>query len=204
MSLVESRLYVDKKIGQLTAKYETSNRGPGYISSGESWGDPGGTSYGSYQLESKLGTLQAYLKTDDKYTNELNKYKINSNEFKNKWRELAKQDPDGFETSQFLYLANKPNGYVDGYNWAKANGWNVDNLAMQSAIYSAVNQSGGWKNFFRKAGIQNNDPIVTQINKLYDARAQYFRNLSSLSQKIKDAIIKQRTVLERKDALKLV
>jgi len=136
-------MHVAKKVGLLTAKYETSGKGPGYISNGSSWGDPGGDSYGSYQLETKKGTMQAYLKTVDRFTNALRPLKVNSPEFKAMWRKLAADDPEGFEQSQFDYLANKPNGYVDGYNWAKANGWAVGNLAMQSAIYSAVNQSGG-------------------------------------------------------------
>jgi len=198
-------MFVDKKVGQLTRKYETSNGGPGYISNGEAWGDPGGTSYGSYQLESKLGTLQAYLQTDDKYTRALKTLKINSQEFKNKWRELASNDPDGFETSQFNYLANKPNGYVDAYNWAKARGWAIYDLGLQSAIYSTVNQSGRWRDgIFSKAGIVEDDSIETQVNKLYDARARYFKSLKSLTPEIKNNIIKQRTVLERKDALKLI
>lgn len=197
-------MYVDKKVGQLTAKYETSGRGPGFISNGMGGKDPGGISYGSYQLESKKGTLQAYLKTSDKFTDKLRRLKVNSQEFMNMWRQLAKEDPEGFETSQFNYLANKPNGYVDGYNWAKANGWAVNDLAMQSAIYSAVNQSGGWRNFFRSSGISPSDSIEVQLDKLYDARAAYFRSLKTLTPDIKDSIIKNRTINERKDAKKLI
>lgn len=148
--------------------------------------------------------MQAYLKTVDRFTNALRPLKVNSPEFKAMWRKLAADDPEGFEQSQFDYLANKPNGYVDGYNWAKANGWAVGNLAMQSAIYSAVNQSGGWRNFFRATGIQSNDTVLVQLNKLYDARAAYFKSLSSLNPTIKANIIRERTVNERKDAIKLI
>lgn len=198
-------MYVNPTIGKLTAKYETGNKGPGFISDGESWGDPGGTSYGSYQLESKLGTLQSYLKTDDKFTKLLRPLRINGSEFKAMWRKLAIDDPTGFEASQFNYLANKPNGYVDSYKWAKANGWAVDNLAMQSAMYSTVNQSGGWKQgIFARSGIIPTDSILTQLNKLYDARAAYFQGLKSLSPMIKKNIIKQRCIEERKDAIKLI
>lgn len=195
----------DKKIGELAAKYETSNKGPGYISNGSAWGDPGGDSYGSYQLETKKGTMQEYLRGNDKYINALKPLKINSLEFKNKWRELAKQDPEGFEQSQFDYLANKPNGYNTAIKYAQQLGWAVGNFALQSAIYSIVNQSGNWKSgIFNKAGINESDSPATQVNKLYDARANYFRGLSSLSPMIKKNIIKQRTVLERKDCLKLL
>lgn len=195
----------DYRIGDLAEKYETSNRGPGYISSGESWGDPGGTSYGSYQLETKKGTMQEYLKGDDEFTRELRKFEINSLPFKAKWRELASKDSEGFEQSQFNYLANKKGGHNDAIKYAEKLGWNTDSFALQSAIYSTVNQSGKWKSgIFDKAGIKKEDDITTQINKLYDARSAYFQSLSSLNAEIKRNIIKQRTILERKDCLKLV
>ncbi len=195
---------INYKVGQLTKKFETSGKGPGFISNGSSWGDPGGDSYGSYQLETKKGTMQEYLKTNDKYARALKDLKINSSEFKAKWRLLAEQDPEGFEQSQFNYLASKANGFNDGYNYAKKLGWLVDNLAMQSAIYSTVNQSGGWRyGIFDKAKITAVDDLKTQINKLYDARASYFKSLK-LSKTIKDSIIKNRTIDERKDCLKLI
>lgn len=195
----------DFRIGDLSEKYETSNRGPGYISTGESWGDPGGTSYGSYQLETKKGTMQEYLQGDDRFINALKKLKVNSQEFKARWRQLAAEDSEGFEQSQFNYLANKKGGYNEAIKYAEQLGWQVDNFALQSAIYSTVNQSGGWKKgIFQKAGIKREDDIKTQINKLYDARAAYFKSLSSLSSEIKRNIIQQRTVLERKDCLRLV
>lgn len=193
------------KAGELTKKYETSNKGPGYISNGASWGDPGGDSYGSYQLETKKGTMQAYLQfTEDKFTKELRKIPINTVSFRSKWKQLAAEDPIGFEQSQFNYLAHKPNGHYDGMAHAKKLGWNVNNLAMQSAIFSTVNQSGGWKKgIFDKAKIEPTDPLDVQINKLYDARAKYFRSLK-LTKIIKDSILKTRTVEERKDCLKLI
>ncbi|HEY0366030.1 MAG TPA: LysM domain-containing protein, partial [Pyrinomonadaceae bacterium] len=40
-------------LGTLSAKYETGGRGPGTVSTGA--GDPGGVSYGSYQMATKMG-----------------------------------------------------------------------------------------------------------------------------------------------------
>lgn len=193
------------EVGVLTKKYETSNKGPGFISNGSKWGDPGGDSYGSYQLETKKGTMQEYLRLmDDKFTRELRKLTINSTAFKNKWRQLAKDDPIGFERSQFNYLAHKPNGHYDGLAHANKLGWDTNNLAMQSAIFSTVNQSGKWKvGIFNKAGIKPTDDLRTQINKLYDARAAYFKSLK-LTKAVKDSIVKNRTVNERADCLKLI
>lgn len=202
--IISSFLDYGYKVGVLTKKYETSNRGPGYISNGSSWGDPGGDSYGSYQIETKKGTMQEYLRQNDKFTNVLKTLVVNSSAFKSMWKSLAAEDPVGFEQSQFNFLAHKPNGYYDGLSYAKNLGWNVNNLAMQSAIFSTVNQSGGWKKgIFNRSGIVSTDSLEVQINKLYDARAAYFRTLN-LTGAIKTSIIFNRTIQERKDCLQLI
>src|SRR6185503_8897206 len=46
-------------LGELSAKYETGGRGPGVVSTGS--GDPGGVSYGSYQMASKMGTVVRFV-----------------------------------------------------------------------------------------------------------------------------------------------
>lgn len=179
-------------IADLAEKYETSNRGPGYISNGSQWGDPGGDSYGSYQIETKQGTMAAYLKTDDMFTKALRSYPMNSREFKNCWTELATNFPEQFQQSQFDFLCKKANGYNDAIAYAKKIGMMYNNFAMQSAVFSTSNQSGGWKIIFNNAGIKATDDITAQLNKLYYARAKYFKGLSSLSTKIKEAIMQQR------------
>ena len=47
-------------LGQTSSKYEAGNRGISTISTGR--GDHGGVSYGAYQLSSKMGTLQKFLR----------------------------------------------------------------------------------------------------------------------------------------------
>ncbi len=179
-------------IGDLAHKYEASNRGSGFISKGASWGDPGGISYGSYQIETRKGTMAAYLAVNDAYTKQLVKLVVNSDSFMRKWRELSLNDPQGFQQSQFNFLCNKKGGYNDAITYAKKLGW-ADNFAMQSAIFSTSNQSGGWKlGIFNRAGITNSDSAIVQINKLYDARASYFKELSSLTNTIKKNIMQQR------------
>ena len=46
-------------LGELSAKYETGGRGPGTVSTGS--GDPGGVSYGSYQMATKTGTVARFV-----------------------------------------------------------------------------------------------------------------------------------------------
>jgi hypothetical protein len=148
--------------------------------------------------------MSAYLKTKDVFTDALRPLKMNSKEFKAKWKELALKNPREFQESQFNYLASKPNGHYDALRYAERLGWRTDNFALKSAIFSTSNQSGGWKKIFNDANIYGYDNITTQINKLYDARARYFSNLSSLTATIKKNIIRERTVNERRDCLELL
>lgn len=194
------------KIGDLANKYETSGRGVSFISDGMGGDDPGGISYGAYQLETKKGTMEEYLKSSysGKYGLLLSQYNINTIAFKNEWGKLAQEEPEDFNYSQFLFICNKPGGYLEAYNWAKEQGWRADNFAMQSAIYSTVNQSGGWKNgIFQVADIKSGDTTVVQLYKLYNARARYFKKLN-INVTVKASIIKNRTVDELQDALKLL
>ncbi len=188
------------EIGELAEKYEVGGRGPGYISNGDSW-DPGGDSYGSYQLATKVGTLQGYLKTSLPYVSDLNKYTIKSVAFNAKWKAIATQDPIGFKQSQFDYVATI--SYIPCRHFADTIGI-LDSFAVNSCLFSTSNQSGGWKKILVAANIVTGDSEKVQINKLYDARKQYFQSLSSLSPKVKAAVIKQRTVLERADCLNLI
>jgi LysM repeat protein len=52
-------------LGKLSEKFETSGRGPGTVSGGQ--GDPGGRSYGSYQMTSKPGggTVKRFVSEPD-------------------------------------------------------------------------------------------------------------------------------------------
>ena len=49
------------RLGSITGKYE-SDGDYGMVSTGDRWGDPGGVSYGKYQLATNTGTFDAFLK----------------------------------------------------------------------------------------------------------------------------------------------
>ncbi len=74
-------------LGDLTSKYESGNKGYDAISSTP--GDPGGASYGKYQLASKVGTLQAFLKFS-KYYLDFAGIKPGTPSFANKWIAMCK------------------------------------------------------------------------------------------------------------------
>lgn len=95
-------LAADKEhlLGKLSEKYESSNRGPTTVSTGE--GDPGGVSYGTYQLASKIGRADEFVKKH--YPDEFKGLKGGTEEFTKKWKELAAKDADGLRKKEHQFI----------------------------------------------------------------------------------------------------
>lgn len=188
----------DIRIGEVAEKYETSGRGPGYISNGDRW-DPGGDSYGSYQLASAVGTLDGYLKSNLPYTKELRQYTPKTIAFNQLWKKIALNDPEGFKQSQFDFVCTI--SYIPARVYADKLDW-PNTLAINSALFSISNQHGGWKHIFDNVGHYDNETDL--LNTLYKRRAGYILSLNKLSTSIKNNIIKERCENELQDVLKLV
>lgn len=90
----------DVPLGKLSEKYESGGRGPGTVSSGK--GDPGGVSYGTYQLASKVGRADEFVKKY--YPNEFKGLKGGTDEFTTKWKELADKDPKALHANEHAYI----------------------------------------------------------------------------------------------------
>ncbi len=76
-------------VGAVCEKYESGGRGPGTVSTGI--GDPGGVSYGSYQLASKIGRADEFVK--HYYPRDFKGLKAGSDEFTKRWKQLAAKSP---------------------------------------------------------------------------------------------------------------
>ena len=87
-------------LGKLSEKYESGGRGPGTVSTGV--GDPGGVSYGTYQLASKIGRADEFAKKY--YAEEFKGLKGGSDEFTAKWKELAKKDPEALHKNEHEFI----------------------------------------------------------------------------------------------------
>jgi hypothetical protein len=87
-------------LGQLSEKYESGGRGPGTVSTGE--GDPGGVSYGTYQLASKVGRADEFVKKY--YSAEFKDLKGGSDEFTKVWKKLAKDDPAALHKNEHEFI----------------------------------------------------------------------------------------------------
>lgn len=135
-------------LGDLSAKYE-SNGDAGSISSGIR--DPGGKSYGKYQLASRVGSVQSFLKwaihlsgnpTYQSYGNILNCYEIASDGFDAAWSEIADEDNDGFTAMQHDYICYAY--YFPAVDALREVGFDADKHtpAMQDVIWSRAVQYG--------------------------------------------------------------
>lgn len=87
-------------LGKLSEKYESGGRGPGTVSSGK--GDPGGVSYGTYQLASKIGRADEFVKKH--YPEEFKGLKGGTAEFTKKWKELAEKEPKGLRANEHTFI----------------------------------------------------------------------------------------------------
>jgi len=130
-------------LGDLSGKYE-SNGDPGCISDG--YGDPGGKSYGEYQLSSNAGSLQAFINWlsngDHPSLSCLGQHELCSDDFDSTWKMLADNYYDEFKQAQHDYIKQ---AYYDPAIAALANfAWHIENHAevMQDVVWSRSVQYG--------------------------------------------------------------
>lgn len=126
----------DYHLGEVSERYESS--GPGTISSGH--GDHGGVSYGTYQLATATGTLDAYLKQSI-YRDHFKGLAPNTKAFNEQWRALASKEP-GFAQDQHDFI--KATHYDPELAALKQDGLDLSDrgVAVQEAIWSTSVQYG--------------------------------------------------------------
>lgn len=128
-------------IFDLSAKYESSGD-PASISSGA--GDLGGVSYGIYQLASNTGSVDSFVNWLKSYPDAalanygrvLGAYAVNSNGFKQQWREIGTIDPGNFTKLQNEYAKTV---YFDGAaKQLRSAGYDITSksIAMQAVLFS--------------------------------------------------------------------
>ncbi len=87
-------------LGKLSEKYESGGHGPGTVSTGK--GDPGGVSYGTYQLSSKVGRADDFVRRY--YAEEFKGLKGGTDEFTKRWKELAAKAPAGLHEHEHTFI----------------------------------------------------------------------------------------------------
>jgi hypothetical protein len=88
------------ELGKLSEKYESGGRGPGTISTGK--GDPGGVSYGTYQLASKVGRADEFVRRY--YPDRFKGLTGGTPEFSAEWKKLAAEDPKALHANEHAFI----------------------------------------------------------------------------------------------------
>lgn len=199
------------RLGSLSEKYETGGRGAGTVSSGA--GDPGGVSYGSYQLASKTGTLQEFLANDGaKWAPELKGMNptVPGDDFGKHWKAIAARSPEEFAHAQHAFIARTHyQPVIDGV--LKSTGLDVSERshAVQDAVWSTSVQHGKAETIVTSAArsvkLDRSDPGYDRalVNAIYDQRLNYIDGLSKLPAATKNSLHK-RYENERADALTML
>ena len=130
-------------LGELSAKYETGGRGPGTVSTGA--GDPGGVSYGSYQMASKMGVPARFVsQTGFPWLSDFQGLKAGTAPFTACWKRIAAAETQAFQRAQHAFIKKSH------YDLLAAKVLSEDHLdvntrskALQDVIWSTAVQHGG-------------------------------------------------------------
>ena len=174
------------RLGDISAYFESGNteRSVGTISYNKS--DPGGKSYGKYQIAARTGTLKKYIAWSI-YNAEFQGVHPASSEFDAIWKRLAEEHPIEFEQDQYNFI--KTTHYNPVERAAKPLGFDTNNIGIQEALFSIGVQHGGYKTILREAVVLRAKG-QTQVESLYNARRSYVNKLA-LSSQIKSALQKR-------------
>jgi LysM repeat protein len=201
-------------LGTLSAKYETGGRGPGTVSTGS--GDPGGVSYGSYQMATKTGTVARFVaEVDFPWRSLFTSLKPGTPAFTAKWKQIATTEAERFQECQHSFIKKT---HFDLLVAQTLNESNLDitkrSRALQDAVWSTAVQHGGKCAVIRKAlnnvAVGKDDPdfdkqLISAIyaergRKRADGKLVYFPSSSPSVQKG----VANRFKSEETDALRML
>ncbi len=179
-------------IGALSARFESGDLGPGAVGY-----DPnGGTSYGTYQISSRMGTMKLFINYLSQCAPDLAE-KLQAAGPANTgsragtmpqvWKELADADPVRFQKLQTGFI--KESFYLPSVQEISAKtGMDISTApkALQEVLWSTVVQHGakGAADIFTRAirSVQGNNEqggMAKLINTVYDMRANRFASSGS-------------------------
>jgi len=138
-------------LGELSAKYETGGRGPGTVSTGS--GDPGGVSYGSYQMATKMGTVARFVgQAGFKWANDFLGLAPGTAPFTACWKRIATNETDAFQRAQHAFIKKSHYDLLAAKILAD-DGLDVNtrSRAVQDVVWSTAVQHGGGTPIIHKA-----------------------------------------------------
>ena len=90
------------RLGSVSERFESGGRGPGTVSGGQ--GDPGGVSYGTYQLASRTGTAAAFLRGEGARWAALLCDAPGTPGFSAVWKDIALREAAAFASAQHAFI----------------------------------------------------------------------------------------------------
>ena len=176
------------QLGKLSEHYESGGRGPGAVSGGQ--GDPGGVSYGLYQLASKTGTAADFVKTEGApWAKELAGIP-GSAAFSAAWKAIAARDGERFAQAQQDFIARSHyRPVVQAVLAATQHDLDARPDAVRDACWSAAVQHGAAARLLTGA-VGDADALATRgqidhdratITAAYKRRSAYVRAIADKS-----------------------
>lgn len=210
-----------RSLGALSERYEAPERGVGTISTGK--GDPGGVSYGSYQLSSNAGTATAFVASPEfrPWAAEFRSLEPGTSAFSAKWRAVAARDPEAFLDAQRDFIRRTHYDPAVA-KVARMTGYDLNSAsdAVREVTFSVSVQHGGATTILADAvkrtdqKLKRSDPGYERalIDKIYDRRTEYMtalrdqymaRGLTKEARTLNNAIV-NRYPRERADAQRML
>jgi murein DD-endopeptidase MepM/ murein hydrolase activator NlpD len=202
------------ELGILSAKYETGGRGPGVVSTGA--GDPGGVSYGSYQMASKMGVPQRFVaQAGFPWAKDFDGLTAGTAQFTAVWKRIAAAQTDAFQRAQHAFIKKSHYDPLAAKVLADDSvDVNTRSFAVQNVVWSTAVQHGGATSIVHRAittlGCDCSDPTYDKqlICAIYaergrkkpDGNLAYFSKSSPSVQ----AGVAKRFVNEQQDALAML
>jgi hypothetical protein len=160
----------EPRLGSLSEREESGGGGPGTISTGQ--GDPGGVSYGTWQLSTNEGMVQAFLGSPfaHRWARDFQGLTPATAPFNGAWRRVAAREPEVFEDAQYQFLREQNYGYL-ARRMRREVGLDLDQLSrtVREVAWSTSAQHGTASRFdiFRNAA-READRLVGRGNAGYD------------------------------------
>jgi hypothetical protein len=170
-------------LGAISGKYESGKTGVATISGGMGGKDPGGVSYGKYQLSSKNGgTMALFLKSPEgkPFAQFFQGMEPGTKEFSAAYKKVVEQQGQAFEKAQHDFIERTHYKPVEGM--ASKLGFDTSNRGVQEALFSQSVQHGqkGNKQILENAAkiAGPNATAEQQVQAIYKARGDYVKGLS--------------------------
>jgi len=137
-------------LGELSARFESGGRGPGTVSTGfikvdgVLKPDPGGISYGTYQLASKRNRPQEFLESEGKpWAAEFGTNAPGTKEFSSIWRRIAAAVPAAFKSAQYNFMI-RTHYNPQAHLIQAETGLNVNqrSMALRNVVFATATQHG--------------------------------------------------------------